>query len=223
MKKSIVFITLLLVCTLFLSSCSVGEFLATLGFDTHDYDGEKIISEYEPDSEKASELTEMVKILTVNSPVIPSFDGTADAAEKCRQSVLNYMYNTNFAKYTGNPELLDEAAEIYPQMRFSVVIPGNDFVNVFYKYFGGKEKIANMSCEMFEYLPKIDAYITAAQPLNNDVSVNVISLSETENTFRMKFSTSFDTENGGTYFALIIKRADGSCYFRRLETAENKL
>ena len=217
MKKIFIIIPLFLALSLLLTACSAGEFLASLGFDTHDYDGEPVIKEYETDSEKALELTENLKILTVNSAVIPSFEGTSDAAKKCRQSVLNYMYNTNFAKYTGNPQLLDEAAEIYPQMRFSVVIPGNDFVNVFYKYFGGKEKIANQSCEMFEYLPKIDAYITAAQPQKNDVEITVISLCETENTFRLKFSTSLDSHFGGTYFALIVKRADESCYFRKIE------
>lgn len=199
------------------SGCAAREFLATLGFDTHDYDGEKVINEYMPDSEKAAELSEMVKILTVNSPEIPEFNGTSDAAEKCRDSVLNYMYNANYAKYTGNLTLLSEAAEVYPQMRFSVIIPADDFVNTFYKYFGGKEKVANESGRMFEYLPGVDSYITAAQPQKNCMEVTVVSLEETENTFRLTFESSADGEKEGTYFALIIKRADESCYFKQLK------
>ncbi len=200
-----------------LSSCAAGEFFATLGFDTHDYEGEKVITEYSADSEKALELAEAVRILTINSADVPEFDGTKDAAKKCRDSVLNYMYNSNYAKYAGNIELLDEASEVYPQIRLSVIIPADDFVNTFYKYFGGKEKVSNENGDMFEYVPGLDSYITAAQPQRNETEVNVVSLSETASTYRFTFSTSLDGEDGGSYFALIIKRADGSFYFKELK------
>lgn len=199
-----------------LSGCAAGEFFATLGFDTHDYDGEKVINEYENDSAKAEELSEMLKILTVNSPELREFDGTSEAEEKCRDSVLNFMYNANYAKYAGNIELMNEVAEIYPQMRFSVIIPSEDFENTFYKYFGGKEKVDNKSGEMFKYLPQAEVYTTAAQPQKNEVETEIISLTETANTYRLTFRTSLEGD-GGEYFALIVKRSDGSSYFRRIE------
>lgn len=200
-----------------LCGCAAAEFLATLGFDTHDYGAEKVINEYSEDSEKAAELCESVKILTVDSPELPQFDGTSQAAKYCRDSVLNYMYNTGYAKYTGNLELLSEASEVYPQMKFSVIIPADDFVNTFYKYFGGKEKVTNKSGKMFEYLPAVDSYITAAQPQKNETEVTFISLEETENTFRFTFECAYPGESGEKYFALLIKRGDDSCYFKELK------
>lgn len=200
-----------------LSGCAAREFLATLGFDTHDYEGEKVTKAYDSDSELAAELAEAVKILTVNSADIPEFKGTSEAAALCRDSVLNYMYNSRYAKYTGNITLLDEAAKVYPQMKFSVIIPADDFSNTFYKYFGGKEKVENKSGKMFEYLSGVDSYITAAQPQKNCMEPAVISLEETENTYRLTFDTYADGKKEGSYFALIIKRADESYYFREVK------
>ena len=83
MKRIIV--VLMLVCAMAaLSSCSVkNEFLATLGFDTHDYEGEAVIQTYDGESEKAEEMREMIRTLSVNSPYIPTFDGSKDAVSKC--------------------------------------------------------------------------------------------------------------------------------------------
>ncbi len=205
---------LVIAAMLCLSGCAAREFFATLGFDTHDYEGETVIAAYESDSEKAAEIGETVKTLTMGSVDIPVFNGTNDAIEHCRDSLLNYMLNGGFSKYTGNMKLLEEAAEAYPQMRFSVIIPAKDFSDAAYKYFGGKEKVSNVSGDMFEYLDKIECYVTASQPQENDISVNVLSLEETEATYRMRFNCSAGGKTGDTYFALLIKRADDSYYFK---------
>ena len=197
-----------------LTGCGLGEFFATLGFDTHDYEGEKIIEVHKTDSDIALELCDMVSILTVNSADIPEFKGTTEGIECCRDAVLNSMYNRNFAKYAGNSELFKEAMEMYPQMDFSVLIPADDFENVAYKYFGGKEKITNESGEIYEYIEDIDAYITVAKPVGSGMEVTVLSVEETEKTFRMEFETSLKGEKAGKYFALFIKRDDDSIYFR---------
>ena len=119
----------MLVCAMAaLSSCSVkNEFLATLGFDTHDYEGEAVIQTYDGESEKAEEMREMIRTLSVNSPYIPTFDGSKDAVSKCRDSLLNYMLNTQYTKYTGNLDLLDKAIEEYPYLKVATVIPAEDF------------------------------------------------------------------------------------------------
>ena len=206
----------LLVC---LSGCAAREFLATLGFDTHDYDSEEVTKVYETDSEKCLELCEMVKTLTVDSVSVPEFNGTKDAISHCRDSLLFYMMNTEYAKYSGNPTLLEAAAEAYPHMKFAVIIPAEDFSNAAYKYFGGKEKVSNVSGRMFKYLAAIECYSTAV-PANTDfVTVNPVSLEETENTYRLTFNCTSGDETGKDYFALIIKREDESCYFKYVKKA----
>lgn len=207
---------LFLLCTVLLSltGCGIGEFFATLGFDTHDYEGEPVIEVHKTDSEIALELCDMVSILTVNSADIPEFKGTTEGIDCCRDAILNSMYSRNFAKYAGNSELFKEAMEMYPQMDFSVLIPAGDFENIAYKYFGGKEKITNESGAIYEYIEDIDAYITVAKPVGSEMEVTVISVEETEKTFRMEFETSLEGEKAGKYFALFIKRDDESLYFR---------
>ena len=192
----------------------MGEFLATLGFDTHDYEGEAVIATHEPDSEIALELCDMVSILSVDTAEIPEFRGTKEGIECCRDAVLNSMYSRNFAKYAGNTQLFREAMEMYPHMDFSVLIPADDFENIAYKYFGGKEKITNESGNIYEYIEDIDAYITVAKPVGSEIEVTVLSVEETEKTYRLRFETSLDGESAGPYFALLIKRDDDSLYFK---------
>ncbi|MBQ2729913.1 MAG: hypothetical protein IJF69_03985 [Clostridia bacterium] len=210
---------LLLVCVLMLSlsGCGFREFLAVLGFDTHDYDGEPVLEIHKTDSEVALELADMVKILTVNSVNIPEFYGTKEGVEVCRDAILNSMYSNNFAKYAGNSELFKEAMDRYPQMHFSVLIPADDFENIAYKYFGGKEKITNESSNMYTYVEDIDAYITATIPFDCEMMVNVQSVEETENTYRLEFDCTVGEDYSGDYFALIIKRPDDSLYFKYVE------
>lgn len=214
LKKAAVMLCALLTASLCLCGCAAREFFATLGFDTHDYEGEEVTESYGSDSEKAAELGEMVRTLTMGSADIPEFNGTKEAMYYCRDSLLNYMLSNGYSKYTGNLDMLEKAAKEYPQMRFSVVIPAEDFANEAYKYFGGKERVSMESGDMFEYLDKIECYITAAQPQKNDVTVNVKSLDETEKTYRMRFTCTAEDRESGEYFALIIKRADDSCYFK---------
>lgn len=216
--KRIIGVILLAACVLSLCSCSVtNEFLATLGFDTHDYEGEAVIQTYDNESEKTEEIREMIRTLSINSPHIPTFDGSKDAVSKCRDSLLNYMLNTQYAKYTGNLELLDKAIEQYPYLKVATVIPAQDFEDEAYRYFGGKQKVSNESGNLFTYLDKVSAYTTVTTPVESKIEIDCISLEETVNTFRFKFRCSLGEETGDDYFALIIKRADGSCYFKYVE------
>ncbi len=217
MKKAFIAV-IAAVSVLLLSSCSVtNEFLATLGFDTHDYEGEAVTEIYESDSEKADEIRDMVRTLSINSPHIPTFDGSKDAVEKCRDSLLNYMLNAHYTKYTGNIELLDKAIAEYPYLKMATVIPAEDFEDEAYRYFGGKQKVKNESGRLFTYLDKVEAYTTVTTPVESCIEVECISLEETENTFRFRFRCSLEDEIGDEYFALIIKRADDSCYFKYVE------
>lgn len=216
--KRIIAVLLLLAAMLSLSSCKVtNEFLATLGFDTHDYEGEAVIETYDSESDKTEEMREMVRTLSINSPHIPTFDDSKDAVSKCRDSLLNYMLNTQYTKYTGNLDLLDKAIEEYPYLKVATVIPAEDFEDEAYRYFGGKQKVQNQSGNLFTYLDKVNAYTTVTTPVESKIEIECISLEETLNTFRFKFRCSLGDEASEDYFALIIKRADDSCYFKYVE------
>lgn len=210
----------LLLSLIFLSSCGARDFLSTLGFDTHDYEGEEILETYGADNEKADALLEMLKILTICSPILEPFEGAREAMEFYRDSVLNYMLNTDYSKYTGNITLLDQVQEAYPQMQIAAIIPAEDFENTVYTYFGGKQKIKNVSSTLFVYLEKVGVYTTVAGPQENIVQYNVQKIEETQNTYRVYFNCSLNDETSPMYKALIIKREDGNAYFRYLEEYE---
>ncbi|MCI8471913.1 MAG: hypothetical protein HFE65_02265 [Clostridiales bacterium] len=199
-----------------LYGCGARDFLSTLGFDTHDYEGEEVVETYDDDSEKAEELINMLEVLTVDTPRIAPFDGANEAMKTCRDAVLNYMLNREYAKYTGNIALMDQVKETYPQMQISAIIPADDFENFVYTYFGGKQKIKNITSTLFVYLEKVNAYITVAQPQENSIDYNIQKIEETQNTYRVYFTCSLHDEISPTYKALIIKREDGNCYFRYL-------
>lgn len=199
-----------------LYGCSARDFLSTLGFDTHDYEGEEIVETYNGESEKAEEIANMLEILAVNTPRIAPFDGANEAMNTCRDAVLNYMLNREYAKYTGNIALMDQVKETYPQMQISAIIPADDFENFVYTYFGGKQKIKNITSTLFVYLEKVDAYITVAQLQENSIDYNIQKIEETQNTYRVYFTCSVHDEISPVYKTLIIKREDGNCYFRYL-------
>ena len=217
MNKKISAAILLLIVVIVFSGCGARDFLSTLGFDTHDYEGEEILETHGGDSEIAVELTEMLKILTIHSPVLTPFNGANEAMKSCRDSVLNYMLNKSYAKYTGNITLLDQVKEVYPHMQVSAIIPAEDFENTVYTYFGGRQKIKNVSSTLFVYLEKVNAYINVAQPQESSVQFEIQKIEETENTYRIYFYCALHEEVSPAYRALIIKRDDGNSYFRYLE------
>ncbi len=202
-----------------LSGCAAEGLLSRLGFDTHNYRGEETLAVLDTEGEEAQRLAAMTRSLTVNTPYLNPFSGVREAAQACRDAVLNRMLEENYAQYAGNRALIDRAAEAYPQMQLSVLIPAADFESVVYATFGGSEKIANRSGALFQYLDKIDAYTTAANPQPSEVTVTVLRLEETERTYRMWFRNRVDGIVSPEYFVLIVKRGDGSLYFMELEEA----
>ncbi len=222
MKKSVfraVLLFVLIAQTLMLSSCAEG-IMMRLGFDTHDYRGESVIRTYQADSEIAIELSEMTRALTVLSPLLTPFSGTKEASDVCRDAVLSYMLRESYAQYAGNAALLEKAAEAYPQMQLTVLIPAADFEKVIYATFGGRERITNGDGELFTYLEKVDAYTTAAPVLHSEVVTTVLRLEETERTYRLYFQNTLGEITSPTYCALIICREDGTMYFSELTVKE---
>lgn len=224
MKKSVfrtVLLFVLIAEMIALSSCAAGErLMARLGFDTHDYRGESVILTHAPNSELALSLAEMTRTLTVFSPILTPFSGTREAADACRDAILNHMLNENYAQYAGNAALLEKTTDVYPHMQLTVLIPARDFEKEVYAAFGGREKITNENGELFTYLEKADAYTTAFVPVQSEVITTVTHLEETARTYRLYFVNTLGEITSPTYCALIIRREDGTMYFSELTVKE---
>lgn len=219
MKKLERLIALLLV-TLLLTSCGL---LDRLGFDTYDYMSESITVTHEPSDETAVMLEELLMILVTDSPMLPTFENMSEAISYYRDAVLEYLLSSDYAKYSGNSTLIEMASRKYPEYQITQVIPELEFESAMYRYFGGDVMITHRDGGKFRYLPDVEAYIPMLSFLESDYHVDVTSLSETEKTYRVRFRVISDTcENGEAtdtseeYFALVIKREDGSLYIKKL-------
>lgn len=195
-----------LLCTV-LSSCSFGI----------EYSEESVKRILPTDGEVAERLSEMVQMLTVNSPILPEFEDIGEAMEKCRDSVLFYMLTENYGKYTGDIEKLDAAVAEYPQMQITNLIPAREFEETVYTSFGGTKKISNESGRLFVYLDRVAAYTSVTMLDSDPVDVKIIELAETENTYRMRLRCSADDVESPEYRMIFVKREDDTAYFYSVE------
>jgi len=221
MKRSVTcaaFLLFSLALPLLLASCGALEgLMSKLGFDMHDYRGEAVTATHAPDSDIAVSLGKTVGGLTVNTPHLTAFEGAKEASQYYRDAILNQMLREGYARYAGNTALLAEAARLYPQLQIQVLIPADDFEATVYAAFGGSEKITNKDGALFRYLSKVDAYTTAAVPQVSQVVTTVLSCEETEKTYRLTFYNTLGDVSSPEYFALLIKRDDGTLYMQSLE------
>lgn len=216
----LVLAALILSQALFLSSCgNLNDLMNSMGFDVRDYSAESVTAEHDPNGEKAKELSGYVLMLTLDRPFLPEIDGSQDAIERCRDSLLNYMLVNNYSRYTGNIKLLDNAAEYYPYMKITDVIPSREFEETFYRFFGGSVKISGKSGEYFMYLDKINAYTSLSVPQVKDICVDTLGLSETENTYRMRVTLTLGEVTSPAYDIVMIKREDKTVYFNSVHEA----
>ena len=197
-----------------LSSCTFANNITSLlGFDSHDYIAEKVTGEVDPEGDIGKKIQKMLYVLSIDSANLPEFNDMKDSVELCRDSLLNFMLNENYPMYAGNSKLIEKAAELYPEYKIIQAIPQNDFEAEMYKYFGGSVKITHKSSDLFLYFSKAGIYSPVSPPVDGGLDMKVISIDETENTYRVEFSCSKGEENYN-YFALIIKRDDGTLYFK---------
>lgn len=180
------------------------------------YGRESVKTSLPLDGEVAEELCKMLRMLTVNSPIMPEFDSITEAMEKCRDSVLYYMLTENYGKYTGDIEKLDSAAAEYPQMQIANLIPAREFEETVYTSFGGTRKITNESGRLFVYLDKIAAYTSVSILEFEQIDMTLSELSETDNTYRMRFTCSAGEITSPEYTAVFVKRDDGTVYFSQV-------
>lgn len=198
-----------------LCSCTaVTNLVDKLGFDTYDYMSETVHTEHTPDSAVAASLADMIRILT---PSLTEFDSMREAISAYRDQVLTYMLESEYARYSGNMELIEEAARAYPEYQVTQIIPAADFEATMYRCFGGTVKISHKDGTRFRYLKKVEAYISSSAPVTNVSEINILSVSETEKTYRVYFNVTQSGVVSDPYFVLIIKRDDGTLYFKELK------
>lgn len=188
-----------------------------LGFDTYDYMSETVHTAHEPDSALARELADMIRILT---PSLTEFDSMREAISAYRDQVLTFMLESEYARYSGNMELIEEASRAYPEYQVTQIIPAADFEATMYRYFGGTVKISHKDGSRFRYLKKVEAYISPSAPTSGTDTVNIKSVSETDKTYRVTFTVTQGDAESPEYFVLIIKRDDGTLYFKELRRLE---
>jgi len=184
-----------------------------LGFDTYDYLSETVHTIHETDSTLAAELTDMIRILT---PALVEFDSMGEAIPAYRDQVLTHMLETEYARYSGNITLIEETARAYPEYQVTQIIPASDFEATMYRYFGGTVKISHKDGNLFRYLKKVEAYISPTAPAPDTSEIRILSLSETDKTYQVYFNVTQGETVSDTYFVLIIKREDGTLYFKQL-------
>lgn len=203
-----------------LTSCKLFD---KLGFDTYDYMSEKTIRVVNPNSETAEELEKLLNVLITDSPSLVLFENASDAIRNYRDAVLEYMLKTDYAKYSGNRALIEKANAKYPEYQISQIIPESEFEATMYRYFGGSVKISHMDGGKFKYLPDIGAYISMIDSPDFGYYADISGIDETQKTYRVKFTVKSDTDNdikSERYFALIIKRDDGTLYIKKLTSDE---
>lgn len=213
---------LLILCGM-LNSCVL---LDRLGFDTYDYMSEDVIGIHEPSDETAVMLEEFLMILVTDSPVLPTFEKTSEAIAGYRDAVLEYLLSSDYAKYSGNAALIERANGEYPEYQITQVIPEIEFEAAMYRCFGGDVMITHRDGNKFRYLRDVEVYIPMLAFYDSGYYADITSLSETEKTYRVKFRVKSDEDENGKaveseeYFALIIKRDDGTLYIKKLLSGE---
>ena len=201
---------------LFLTSCApLGALSSSLGLDADDYSVEEVRTVLTEESEKWGELSDMLSVLTLDSTEIAEFDSMKTSSETCRDSLLNYMYGHNYEKYAGNTALIDKLSEKYPEYTIIAAIPQGDFEAEMYRCFGGSVKITHRSGELFRYLEGGSVYLPVTAPIDGGIDIKLTKAAETEHTYRLSFTVSGrDTSADYHYRAIVIKREDGTMYFK---------
>ncbi len=212
-RRGLIRVGCVLCAALCLTSCSLVD---KLGFDTYDYMSEKVRAVHEVDSDLALQLEEFLDILITDSMTLETFDTMNDAIRLYRDAVLTYMLETGYSKYSGNKDLIEKAEEAYPGYHITQIIPKDEFEATMYRCFGGNVMITHQDSARFKYLDKVGAYISPVTLTTDGLKADVKALYETEKTYRVRFVVEDGVTSSVEYFALIIKREDGTLYIKRL-------
>ena len=203
MRRLIVLLLAVITCFAAVSCSADGE---------NEYLAEEATGTIEEGTDEWEALEDMLPMLTVDSIDIPEFDSMRESVRLFRDSVLNYLSCKNYRRYAGNSEMLEAIRGEYPGLDPISAISKNEFEAEMYRAFGGKVKITHESTKLFTYLDRSYVYIPVTAPIEGGVDFTLLSAEETDSTYRIEFTVAED-ENVNDYFAMLIKREDGSCYF----------
>ena len=214
-----VFALMLLLTAVFLVSCVAGSnplwIRGMFGVDAANYAAEPIERSHATDAPMSAELCDMVEILISDGVTLAPFRSTSQAVREYRDCILNDMLRDHYALYTGDADALARLNGAYPNHALLTLIPEADFENTVYRYFGGSN-VSHKSGAVFEYLGRADAYTAPVQAWEAQAEIVVLQLEETSHTYRLTFTLTDGGEHAD-YFAVFVKRDDGSCYFYSLE------
>ncbi len=212
-------LTVLILLTGMLPSCGL---LDKLGFDTYDYMSESVLRTHDANGETAAMIEDLLMVLVTDSQILTTFDNMADAIPAYRDAVLEYLLASDYAKYSGNTKLIQRAMEKYPEYQITQVIPELEFESMMYRCFGGDVMITHGDGNKFRYLPEAAVYVPMLATTDHGYYADVTALTETEKTYRVRFRVKSKPEIDETpvesdeYFALVIKREDGTMYMKKL-------
>ncbi len=215
-------VLLLLLTAVFLVSCVAGSsplwIRGVLGVDAANYTTEPAERTLSCEGETAARLGVMVQALANGEVELKPFRNTSQAVKHYRDAILTDLLRQNYSLYVGNSAEIRRTQQAYPNTFFSVVVPQADFENAVFRYFGGTG-VHHGNGTVFSYLSRADAYTAPLQEWQREVTLNVLSLEESANTYRMTFVLSDDTGRAHAYSAVFVKRDDGNCYFYSLGNA----
>lgn len=220
-RRAALSILLLVLCSALLVSCMAGPnalwIRGLFGLDVNDYFLEAPLRQLQPDGAAAALLTNMVTILVTDNIHLSPFSGTGEAVRIYRDAILNDMLRDDYSRYTGNREALNAVENAYPYLSAATLIAKEDFENVVFRFFGGTS-VSHKSGDAFSYLSRAGYYTSPLQARECTATVDILSLYETEHTYRMQFTLTAEEETSELYTAVFVKRADGSCYWKALRT-----
>lgn len=222
LKKILILTFALTIVSVNFSSCSGEHVNDILGIDSTDYEAEEIIGDASTNLDVLSSVTSIISALTINSNILPEFENSSDIASISSDTVLNYMLTTSYSRYNSDKKLLDKAEKEYPNMNITAAIGTDALEDEMYRLLGYNGAIRHADTDRFRYLSKIKAYTPAANAEAQEATLDIISLVETENTYRMTFYSVLDGTPSVQYFALFIKRENDSCYIKALRKAADE-
>ena len=120
----------------------------------------------------------------------------------------------DYSLYTGSHAQPDDRAN-FCQPTISMMISARDFENAVFRHFGGTT-VQHRDGDVFQYLRDAGGYTAPVQAKDPVAKVRLISLDETEHTYRRSFRLVCEDAESEGYLAVFVKRGDSSCYFYSL-------
>ncbi len=218
MRKSTLFLLLFVLAAL-LVSCTAGNNSAwvrqTLGTDTAMYRAEQIVATLDCSDHVAEELCETLEWFLSGSIHLKEFKNGRQGLRLYRDEILNNLMRQNYSAYVGNPTMSAAVGRFYPHITASVLIPQTDFEHAV-SHCLGLSSVSNSNGTNFSYLSRAACYIPPLQARSLTVRTSVLSLEETEHTYRLSFSLEDTEGQSASYSAMFIKRADDTPYLKSL-------